>query len=255
MRVLVLGGTSEATALAALLAEDRDFSVTLSLAGVTRAPVLPRIPHRVGGFGGSGGLADWLRADRTGALVDATHPYALQISRHAVLAAAAVGIPLLRLDRPAWTEQAGDQWMRMETIEAAAQALGPAPRRVLLTVGSKGLAPFRRQRMHRYVVRCIDPPDPDRLPEGAALLLARGPFTLEGEMALLAEHRIERLVSKNSGGNATAPKLEAARRLGVTVVMIDRPGGSGGATDIGGAMRWLGRVRGGQGAALDPLGP
>ena len=255
MRVLVLGGTSEATALAALLAEDPALSGTLSLAGVTRAPVLPRIAHRIGGFGGAGGLADWLRADRTGALVDATHPYALRISRHAALATAAVGIPLLRIERPAWTAQAGDRWVRVDTLEAAAAALGPAPRRVLLTVGSKGLAPFRQQGTHRYLVRCIDPPDPDRLPDGATLLLARGPFTLEGEMALLGEYRIERLVSKNSGGEATAPKLEAARRLGVTVVMIDRPAGTAGATDVPGAMQWLGRVRRGQGAALDPLVP
>ena len=255
MRVLVLGGTSEASMLAGLLAEDPHFSATLSLAGVTRAPTLPRIAHRIGGFGGACGLADWLRADGTEALVDATHPYALQISRHAALAAADVGIPLLRIDRPAWTARAGDRWMHVDTTEAAAAALGPAPRRVLLTVGSKGLAPFRQERMHRYLVRCIDPPDPHRLPDGAALLLARGPFTLEGETALLAEHRIERLVSKNSGGKATAPKLEAARRLGVTVVMIDRPSEAGGATDVPTVMRWLGSIRRGQGTALDPPRP
>ncbi len=250
MRVLVLGGTSEASRLAAMLAGDPRFSATLSLAGVTHAPARPPIPHRIGGFGGADGMAAWLRDHRTEALVDATHPYALRISRHADLAAAAACIPLLRIARPAWTAQAGDRWLRVATLEAAAAALGPLPRRVLLTVGSQGLAPFRSA-AHRYLIRCIDPPDPDRLPEGATLLLARGPFTLEGEIALLAAHRIERLVSKNSGGDATAPKLEAARRLGVTVVMIDRPAGGGGVVDAEEAMRWLR----GQGAALDPLGP
>ncbi len=254
MRVLVLGGTGEASALAALLAEDRRFSATLSLAGVTRAPALPRIAHRIGGFGGAAGLADWLRADRTEALVDATHPYALQISRHAGLAAAAAGIPLLRVDRPPWAAQAGDRWQRAATLEGAAAALGPVPRRVLLTVGSKGLAPFRAV-AHRYVIRCIDPPDPDRLPEGATLLLARGPFTLQDETALLAQHRIERLVSKNSGGEATVAKLEAARRLGVTVVMIDRPAGGGGAADAVEAMRWLRQgLRLCRSQAAEPLG-
>ncbi len=251
MRVLVLGGTSEASSLAGMLAEDPHFSATLSLAGVTRTPRLPRIAHRIGGFGGAAGLADWLRVDRTEALVDATHPYALQISRHAAIAAAELGIPLLRIERPAWRPATGDRWIRVASLEAAAAALGPVPRRVMLTVGSKGLLPFRAT-PHRYLIRCIDPPDPGRLPAGATLLLARGPFTLEGEMALLAAHRIERLVSKNSGGEATAPKLRAARQRGATVVMIDRPATAGGAVDAAAAMRWL---RQGPGAALNPPEP
>ena len=245
MRVLLLGGTTEASALAAMLADDPGFSATLSLAGATRSPVLPATAYRIGSFGGVDGLAGWLRAERVEALVDATHPYAVQMSRHAAAAAANVGIPCLRIDRPAWTAQPGDRWTTVRDADAAAAALGAEPRRVLLTVGSKALLPFGRT-AHRYVIRCIDPPDPALLPPQAELLLARGPFTLDGETALLAERRIEVLVSKNSGGAATAPKLEAARRLGLPVLMIERPappGGASAAATAADAMRWLSERR------------
>ena len=241
MRVLLLGGTTEASLLAAMLADDAGFSATLSLAGATRSPVLPAIACRIGGFGGVEGLAGWLCAERIEALVDATHPYAVQMSRHAAAAAASVGIGCLRIDRPAWTAQPGDRWTGVRDADAAAAALGAEPRRVLLTVGSKALLPFGRA-AHRYVIRCIDPPDPVLLPPHAELLLARGPFTLDGEIALLAERRIEVLVSKNSGGAATAPKLEAARRLGLPVLMIGRPAPPGGTSEAAtatDAMRWL----------------
>jgi precorrin-6A/cobalt-precorrin-6A reductase len=242
MRVLVLGGTTEASLLADMLAADPRFTATLSLAGVTRAPLLPRIGYRIGGFGGIDGLCDWLRIEGVAALIDATHPYAVQISRNAAAAAARLGIARLRIDRPPWQPQPGDRWTRVRDADAAAEALGATPRRVLLTVGSKALAPFGRAPWHRYVVRCIDAPDPALLPPGAELLLARGPFTLDAELALLAERRIDVLVSKNSGGSATAPKLEAARRLGLPVLMIDRPSGTpdeAGAATAAQAMRWL----------------
>ena len=246
MRVLLLGGTTEASALAGMLARDPRFSATLSLAGVTRTPALPAIACRIGGFGGIDGLHDWLLSERIEALVDATHPYAVQMSRHGAIAAARAGIPRLRIDRPAWTAQAGDRWTAVADADAAAASLGAVPRRVLLTVGSKALLPFRQAPMHHYLVRCIDAPDPSLLPPRAELLLARGPFTLDAETTLLAERRIELLVSKNSGGGATAPKLEAARRLGLPVLMIDRPAaaddgrGTGGTADTAAeAMRWL----------------
>ena len=246
MHVLLLGGTTEASMLAAMLADDPGFSAILSLAGATRRPVLPAIAHRIGGFGGVEGLAGWLRAERIEALVDATHPYAVQMSRHAAAAAASVGIPCLRIDRPAWTAQPGDRWTAVHDADAAAAALGAEPRRVLLTVGSRALLPFGRAPGHHYVIRCIDPPGPALLPPGAELLLARGPFTLDGETTLLAERRIEVLVSKNSGGAATAPKLEAARRLGLPVLMIERPappGGASAAATAADAMRWLSERR------------
>jgi precorrin-6A/cobalt-precorrin-6A reductase len=242
MRVLLLGGTTEASKLAELLADDPRFCATLSLAGVTQAPVLPRIAHRIGGFGGANGLSRWMRAQGIAALIDATHPYAVQMSRHAVLAAAEEGIPLLRINRPAWMPQDGDRWVMVRDAAEAAGALGDLPRRVLLTLGSKGVAAFCGAPAHHYVVRCIDAPDPSLLPPRSELLLARGPFTLGAELALLAERRIDVLVSKNSGGTATAPKLEAARRLGLPVLMIERPAAeddASSAVTAEDAMRWL----------------
>lgn len=242
MRVLLLGGTTEASMLAELLASDPRFEATLSLAGVTRMPVLPRIAHRIGGFGGIDGLSGWLRSEAVDALVDATHPYAVQMSRHAAVAATLAGIPHLRIDRPAWMAGPGDRWTRVRDAGEAAAGLGAKPRRVLLTLGSKGLAPFRGVPMHHYVIRCIDAPDPSLLPLDHHLLLARGPFTLQSEIALLDDQRIDLLVSKNSGGGATAPKLEAARNAGIPVLMIDRPpsppDGLGVATATE-ALQWL----------------
>ena len=242
MRVLLLGGTTEASMLAEMLADDPRFTAILSLAGVTRRPVLPRIAHRIGGFGGIDGLSSWMRDQRIEALIDATHPYAVQMSHHAATAAARDDIPCLRVDRPGWTAQAGDRWIRVHDGEAAAQALGDTPRRVLLTLGSKGLAPFCRMPMHHYVIRCIDAPDVVLLPPDHRLLLARGPFTLEDEMALLALHRIDILVSKNSGGSATAAKLQAARQCGLPVVMIERTPRAADAPQVATAaeaMDWL----------------
>ena len=223
MRVLLLGGTGEASRLAACLAFDSRFDATLSLAGATQSPMLPPIRCRIGGFGGADGLCAWLRAERIEAVIDATHPYAQQISTNARRATEAAGVPLLRIERPPWRPQPGDRWTLAPNAEAAAAALGPAPRRVLLTVGSKSLAAFRAAPQHHYVIRCIDPPDPSLLPPHAELLLARGPFALAAEATLLADQRIRCLVSKNSGGDATGAKLAACRVAGIPVVMIDRP--------------------------------
>ncbi len=240
MRVLLLGGTTEASMLARHLAGDVRFAATLSFAGVTDHPVPPPIAWRVGGFGGADGLRTWLHAERIEAVIDATHPYAVRISRNAAVAAAAAAVPLWRVERPPWTEGAGDRWIRVGDAEAAAAALGETPQRVLLTLGSKGLAAFRDAPMHRYVVRCIDAPAPALLPPHAELVLARGPFALADETALLAAHRITRLVSKNSGGTATAAKLTAARQAGIVVVMIDRPPAALAASGtVAQALDWL----------------
>ncbi len=242
MRVLLLGGTTEASELARRLADDLRYDVTLSLAGVTRNPVLPNVVCRIGGFGGVDGLCAWLRAARIAALIDATHPFATRISGNSARAAAIAGIPSLRIDRPEWTPQPGDRWTRVADAAQAAAWLGGTRQRVLLTVGSNSLAAFNAP-AHDYVVRCIDPPP--LLPPGAALLLARGPFTLDDERALLAERRITVLVSKNSGGAATAAKLLAARQLGMPVVMIDRPLAStaGARVDTtAAALAWLERI-------------
>jgi precorrin-6A/cobalt-precorrin-6A reductase len=223
MRVLVLGGSSEASALARLLADDRRFQATLSLAGATREPAPAPIPQRVGGFGGVMGLVAYLRAQHIDALIDATHPFARQMSTNAVAAAERTGAALLQLLRPPWIPVAGDRWIEVEDTHAAAEALGEEPQRVFLTIGRKDLAPFLAHPQHHYMIRTVDPPPDDLLPRDSEVITARGPFALADEQRLLAEHRIEILVTKNSGGSATAAKLQAARERGLPVVIVQRP--------------------------------
>ncbi len=242
MRVLILGGTGEGMAVAEALRRDPRFDPVYSLAGATRTPHPPHVQTRSGGFGGVAGLSGWLRSEAIAALIDATHPYAVRISRNAARAAAETGIALLRVARPAWTAQPGDRWTGVADADGAAAALGDEPRKVLLTVGSKGLAPFRAAGRHCFVVRCIDAPDPALLPARATLLLSRGPFGIAEERALLAEHGIDTLVTKNSGGEATAAKLQAAREAGIEVVMIGRPRGdrvTAEVPDALAALEWL----------------
>ena len=223
LRVLILGGTTEASALARSLAGDARFAATLSLAGRTRAPVLPPIPCRIGGFGGVTGLAAYLRVQRIDALIDGTHPFAARMSANACEAAALTGIPLLRINRPEWQAAPGDRWTQVANMAEAAQALGDIPRRVLLTIGQQDLAPFATAAWHDYVIRSVDAPRPDALPPRAEIITARGPFAEPEERELLTERKIDVLVTKNSGGSATAAKLAAARALGLEVVMVVRP--------------------------------
>lgn len=223
MRVLILGGTTEANALCRALAGQDDLAPILSMAGRTLRPTLPAIPHRIGGFGGTDGLADYLRREGISAVVDATHPFAARISAHAATACARLRVPLVAFTRPPWHPQDGDRWTVVPDLDAAAAALGEAPRRVLLTVGRLGLAPFLRAPQHRYLIRTIDPASPAELPPDHAMILARGPFELAGEEALMQRERIDVVVTKNSGGTAAAAKLEAARMLGAAVVLVERP--------------------------------
>lgn len=241
LNVLVLGGTTEASALARALATEPGIRATLSFAGRTRDPAPPPIPWRRGGFGGVAGLAAYLRAHAIDALVDATHPFAARISRNAVAAAAEVGVKLLAVVRPAWEAQAGDRWEPVPDMPAAAAALGVVPRRVFLTVGQQELAPFAAAPWHRYLVRSVEAPAPDLLPPGTRCIAARGPFAEADERRLLAEEGVEVLVTKNSGGAATAAKLAAARALGLPVVMVERPPPSGAPSvpDAAGALAWL----------------
>ncbi len=223
MNILVLGGTTEASAIARGLAGNPAFRPVLSLAGRTRAPMLPAIPARRGGFGGVAGLVRYLREHRVDVLVDATHPFAAQMSGHARLAAEAAGVALLAVIRPEWLPQAGDAWVGVPDMAAAAAALGARPRRVFLTVGQQELAPFAAAPWHEYLIRSVEPPDPGALPPGARCIAARGPFEAGAERRLLEAERIEVVVTKNSGGAATAGKLAAARALGLPVVMVARP--------------------------------
>ncbi len=247
MRVLILGGTTEASAIAASMAKDTRMQPVLSLAGRTRAPVLPAIPARRGGFGGVDGLAAYLREHGTAALIDATHPFATQISRNAVVAAARAGVPLLTVLRPAWAPCPGDRWTEVANMAMAAQALGPEPRRVWLTVGQQELAPFGLAPWHSYLIRSVEPPDPALLPPASRIVTARGPFREDEELRLLRQEQIEVLVTKNSGGAATAPKLAAARALGLRVVIVARPPVPPGTTvpDAAGALAWLDHIAAG----------
>ena len=223
MRILILGGTTEARLLAECLAPRRDLDVTLALAGRTSNPVPHPVPVRIGGFGGAGGLAEYLKAERVDRLIDATHPYAAQMSENAARAAALAGIPLLALRRPAWTPVAGDRWTEVADAGAAAHALGAIPRRVFLALGRKELAPFVAAPQHYYLVRSVDAVEPPLAVSRATYIRARGPFREKEDRALLAAHAIDTVVSKNSGGDAAYGKIAAARALGAAVIMLRRP--------------------------------
>jgi len=220
MKILILGGTAEARRLANRLVE-MGHDVITSLAGRTQDPILPAGGLRLGRFGGVPGLAAYLRIAGIARLVDATHPYAGQISINAVAAAQAAGVRLVRLMRPQWEQQVGDDWVTVATVTEAAAAL-PANAGVLLTTGHTGLSHFLERDDCHFVVRTIEAPEMD-LPRHARLLQARPPHGLIEEMALLEREGITHLVTKNSGGGQTEAKLEAARKLGVRVIMIARP--------------------------------
>ncbi|WP_055494200.1 cobalt-precorrin-6A reductase [Streptomyces sp. TP-A0356] len=240
--VLILGGTTEARELAASLAARSDVRVTTSLAGRVSRPGTLDGDVRIGGFGGAEGLAAWLRDHRVDAMVDATHPFAAGITANAARAAAVTGVPAVVLRRPGWKAAPGDRWHEAVSLSDAAALLPSLGRRVLLTTGRLGLAAFAHLRDHRFVIRSVEPPAPP-LPPDVAVLLARGPFTVEGETLLLREHRIDVLVTKDSGGAATAAKLTAARERGLPVVVVRRPPVPEGLTtvpDVAGVLARLG---------------
>jgi len=223
VRVLILGGTGEARALAAALHDRPGLELTSSLAGRVRDPALPVGQVRMGGFGGAAGLAGHLRAHGIDRLIDATHPFAATISAHAAAAADDTGCPLLVLRRPGWNAQPGDRWTRVPDIAAAAAAAAATPPGcIFLTTGRRDLAAFAGDRRHRFLVRTVDPPSGPH-PEPMTLLLARGPYTVDGETALMREHAVTALVTKDSGGQMTNAKLVAARTGAIPVVMVDRP--------------------------------
>ncbi|WP_026342697.1 cobalt-precorrin-6A reductase [Nocardia sp. BMG111209] len=241
MRVLILGGTREARELADIVTGERGFEIVSSLAGRVRAPVLPVGEVRVGGFGGVGGLRDWLADNAVDAIVDATHPFAGTMSAHAATAAAAAGLPLIHLRRPGWSAQSADRWMRVPDNTAAAGVAAELGDRIFLTIGRQGVGAFAHLTEPWFLIRAIDPPTA-ALPPRHEILLARGPFTVDDECGLLARHRIEVLVTKDSGGELTAAKLTAARERGVPVVMIDRPplpSGALTADSVAAARDWL----------------
>jgi precorrin-6A/cobalt-precorrin-6A reductase len=239
MTVLVLGGTAEARDLAAALV-GAGTDVVSSLAGRVERPRLPPGEVRVGGFGGPDALAAWLGERRIAAVVDATHPFASRISASAATACAAAGVPLVRLERPGWTQGADDAWNWVDDTSAAAAAIPGLGTRVFLTTGRQGLSAFAATNSAWFLIRCIDPPAPP-LPPACEVLLDRGPFTLEGELGLIDRYALDLLVTKDSGGQLTAAKLEAARVRGLPVIVIRRPARPDVATvsDVGAALAWL----------------
>ncbi|MET8825520.1 cobalt-precorrin-6A reductase [Streptomyces sp. NPDC004610] len=251
MHVLILGGTTEARLLAEALAAVPlpALRVTNSLAGRVAAPRTPPGALRVGGFGGADGLAVWLREHAVSALVDATHPFAGTISHNAARAAARTRIPLLALRRPGWRPVEGDDWHEAGSLAEAAGLLPALGRRVFLTTGRMGLAAFADAPDPLwFLVRSVDPPEPPH-PARMHTLLDRGPFTLDGERELLRRYGIDVVVTKDSGGAATAPKLTAAREAGLPVVVVRRPPvpeGTRVVTEVGRAVDWVRQAYAGQ---------
>ncbi|MFI9722840.1 cobalt-precorrin-6A reductase [Streptomyces sp. NPDC052396] len=239
--ILILGGTTEARRLAAELAAEPALRVTSSLAGRVAEPRLPAGQVRIGGFGGSEGLARWLREQQVDALIDATHPFAERISFNAARAAAEVHVPLLALRRPGWVPGEGDHWHPVASLAEAADVLPALGERVFLTTGRMGLAAFAHLSGQWFLVRSVDAPEPPAPPR-MEVLLDRGPFTVAGERELLRRHAIDVLVTKDSGAAATAAKLTAAREAGIPVVVVRRPPVPEGvrvASGVGEAVGWV----------------
>lgn len=249
MRVLILGGTAEARELSWALADRPDVEVTSSLAGEVQAPLLPYGKVRVGGFDGPDGLVHFLRQLAPDLVVDATHPFADTITRDAVGACDAVGIPLVVLRRPAWTEVPGDAWTHVPDLPAAAALVREMPAgTVFLSTGRRDLAAFADDAAHDFLVRSIDPPAGKPLVR-MTVLLDRGPYTVGSELLVLRQHNVAVLVTKNSGGSMTSAKLVAARELGLPVVVVDRPGLPSGADVVDSVAGVLDRI--GPGRGLD----
>jgi precorrin-6A/cobalt-precorrin-6A reductase len=222
MRILLLGGTREANLMARALA-DAGLAAVYSYAGRTDAPMAQPIPQRVGGFGGINGLIAYLEAEKITHVVDATHPFASQMSTNAVFACKATGVPLVALERAPWVAGAGDRWTHVPDIEATVGALGDRPQRVFLAIGRQHLAAFAVAPQHHYLLRLVDPPEGTLPFRDYSVVVARGPFSVTGDLALMRDHGTEVVVAKNAGGAGAVAKITAARELGLPVVLIDRP--------------------------------
>ncbi|MEV2223753.1 cobalt-precorrin-6A reductase [Nocardia vinacea] len=241
MKTLILGGTREAREIAHIASGERGFDIVSSLAGRVRDPLLPEGAVRIGGFGGVEGLRNWLANNEIAVVIDATHPFAGTISANAAGAATDLGLPLLHVRRPGWSQQSGDRWIRVPDLDAAAQAISELGERIFLTIGRQGVAAFAGLTDQWFLIRAIDPPT-GALPPHHELLLARGPFSPADEQRLLTQHRIDALVTKDSGGDQTAAKLDAARSAGLPVVVVDRPELPPGAAvveSVDAAWKWL----------------
>jgi precorrin-6A/cobalt-precorrin-6A reductase len=226
MQILILGGTRDAMTLADQLLDHPELQPIYSLAGRTRRPLPPALPTRRGGFGGIEGLKQWLIQNNTAAVVDATHPFAAEMSSNAAIACQELGIPLGRLERPAWEAVDGDNWHPVTDLHEAAEkaeSLTQPGDTLWITTGRTSLAAFESLQDRHLLVRCVDRPDPSPDFRNWTLIEARGPYELESERNLITQHNVAALVTKNSGGQAAHPKLDAAREAGIPVVIVDRP--------------------------------
>ena len=222
LNVLILGGTREAIQIATELSPYPEIQITTSLAGRTSSPAVPgRL--RTGGFGGATGLAEYLQSQRIGALIDATHPFAAQISWNAATASETAGVPHLMFVRPGWIKAKGDRWIEVQDHRSVARLIPDLAARVFLTIGRQELAAYAGIENVWFLMRMIEPPSAEAPIPSGQIMLDRGPFTLESERSLLIHHGIKAIVSKNSGGTLTEAKLAAARELSLPVVMIQRP--------------------------------
>ena len=240
-RLLILGGTGDGVELASEATKISGVEVISSLAGRTIAPKSLVGAVRIGGFGGEAGLVEYLQAEQIDLLIDATHPFAANISWNAAGAARQVGIPWLMLIRPGWERLPGDDWIEVGSVEAAVVAIPASAGRIFLTIGRQQVALFAGLTDKWCLIRSIDPPEAGIVLPPGEVLLDRGPFSLEQELQLLRDYRIEAIVSKNSGGDATYAKVIAARELGIPVIMVQRsivPDGDI-ATNVSGAIEWL----------------
>jgi precorrin-6A/cobalt-precorrin-6A reductase len=221
MRALILGGTADASLLAAEIARAR-IDAVYSYGGRTRAPAGQPLPTRIGGFGGASGLAEYVRREGFTHVIDATHPFAAEMSRNAVEACTDTGTPLIALERAPWSRVAGDKWIEVGDVSAAVAALPEAPAQVFLAIGRQHIAPFAARPQHAYTLRFVDPPDAP-LPFAADVIVSRGPFTFDGELDMIRTRGITWIVARNSGGDGARAKIDAARALGLPVIMISRP--------------------------------
>lgn len=221
MRALILGGTADAGLLAAAIARV-GIDAVYSYGGRTRAPAGQPLPIRTGGFGGVSGLADYIHNEGITHVIDATHPFAAEMSRNAIEACAKTRTPLIALERAPWTKAPGDNWIKVADVNAAVAALPEPPARVFLAIGRQHIAPFATRPQHGYTLRFVDPPE-GSLPFAADVIVSRGPFTLEGELEMMRTRGIAWIVARNSGGNGARAKIDAARMLSLPVIMISRP--------------------------------
>jgi precorrin-6A/cobalt-precorrin-6A reductase len=240
MRALILGGTADANQLAEAFAH-AGLDAIYSYGGRTRAPAAQPLPTRTGGFGGAVGLAAHIRQEGITHVIDATHPFAAEMSRNAVTACTETGTPLIALERAPWVRTPGDTWIEVADIAGAVAALQEKSTRVFLAIGRQHIAPFGAKPQHAYTLRFVDPPE-GTLPFDADVIVSRGPFTLNSELEMMQARSIEWIVARNSGGDGARAKIDAARALGLPVIMLSRPQLPERlrADNVAEVLRWLG---------------